>query len=73
MGYFRVARFSRFGLKNMGIIFVDFNFRGKQHPQKMISIFVRENRRVVDTTRLSRYRTTVRKENLQPKYLKRNK
>ena len=71
MGYFRVAKFSRFCLKTWGLFFADFNFRGRQRPRKIISILFRENSRVGGTTRLSLYRTTVRKEN-QPKYLKHN-
>ena len=30
-------------LKNMGIIFADFNFRARQGPRKIISILIREN------------------------------
>ena len=68
MGYFRVAKFSRFCLKKHGdYFFADFNFRGRQRPRKIIWILFCENRRVGGTTRLSRYRTTVRIENLQPK------
>ena len=66
MGYFRVAKFPRFCLKNMAII-----FRGRQRPQKIFSVLFRENNRGGDITRLSLDRSTVRKENLQPKYLKR--
>ena len=56
-----------------GLFFADFNFRGRQCPRKIISILFRENRRVGGgTTRLSLDRSTVRKENLQPKYLRRN-
>ena len=66
MGYFRVAKFSRFCLKNMGII-----FRGLQRPRKIISILFRENRRVGGTAGLSFDISNVGKENLKPKYLKR--
>ena len=41
MGYFRVAKFLQFCLKNMAIIFRDFNFRSRQRPRKIISIFPR--------------------------------
>ena len=71
MGYFRVAKFSRFVSKTWGLFFEDFNFRGRQRPRKIISILLHENRKNGGTTRLSLYRSTVRKENLQPKYLKR--
>ena len=38
-GYFRVAKFSRFCLKIMGIIFFAVsNFRGRQRPRKIISV-----------------------------------
>ena len=66
-GYFRVTKFSRFCLKNLGII-----FRGQQHLQKIILILFRKNCRVGGTTWLSLNRSTVQKENLQPKCLKRN-
>ena len=70
MGYFRVAKFSQFCLKNMAIIFfADFNFRGRQRPRKIISILFRETH--IGITQLSLDRSTVRKENLRPKYLKR--
>ena len=55
----------------MGLFFADFNFRGRQRPRKIISILFRKNRRVGGTTRLCLDRSTVRKENLRPKYLKR--
>ena len=72
MGYFRVAKFSRFFVsKTWGLIFADFNFRGRQRPRKMISILFHENHRVGGTARISLDRSTVRKENLRPKYLKR--
>ena len=66
--------FSRFCLKIWGLFFADFNFRGQQCPRKIILILFRENRRVGGggTTRLSLDRSTVRKENLQTKYLKHN-
>ena len=70
MGYFRVAKFSRFCLKNMAI-FADFNFRDRQRPRKIISILFRENHGGGGITRLSLDRSTMRKENLRPKYLKR--
>ena len=73
MEYFRVAKFSRFCLKNMGIIFRGFNFRGRQCPRKITLILFRKNHRVGGgTTQLSLDRSTVRKENLRPKYLKCN-
>ena len=68
MGYFRVAKFSRFCLKNMRII-----FRGRQRPRKIMSILFRENHRVGGTTRLSFDELTVRKGNIRPKYLKRKR
>ena len=73
MGYFRIPKFSRFRLKNMEIIFADFNFRGQQRPRKIISILPCENCRVGGTTRHSLDRSTGRKENLRPKYLKHKK
>ena len=51
---------------------MDFNFRGLQRPQIIVLILFCENRRVGGTTRLSLDRSTVRKENLWPQYLKRN-
>ena len=45
MGYFRVAKFSRFCLKRMGIFFAAFNFRGRQRPRKIILILFRDNSR----------------------------
>ena len=71
MGYFRVAKFSRFCLKTWGLFFADFNFRGWQRQRKILSILFRENRRVGGTTGLSLDRSTVGKENLRPKYLER--
>ena len=71
MGYFCVAKFSRFYLKNMGLFFAGFNFCGRKRPRKIISIFTRKNCRVGDSTRLSLDRSTVRKQNLRPKYLNR--
>ena len=67
MEYFRVAKFSRFCLKNMGT-----NFRGWQRPRKrkVISILFCENHRVGGTARISFDRSTVWKENIRPKYLK---
>ena len=53
-----------------GLFFADFYFRGRQHPRKIIFIIIfHENRRVGGTTGLSLDRSTVRKENLQTKYL----
>ena len=71
MGYFRVAKFSQIASKKWGLIFADFNFRGRQRPRKLISILFRENHRVGGRARISLDRSTVRKENLRPKYLKR--
>ena len=39
MGYFRVAKFSRFSLKTWGLFFADLNFRGRQRPPKINLIF----------------------------------
>ena len=50
---------------------MDFNFRGRQRPRKITSILFRENSWVDGTTRLSLDKSTVRKENLRPKNLKR--
>ena len=66
MGYFRVAKLSRFCLKNMGLFFADFNFRSRQCPRKIISLLFSKKHGVDGTTRLSLDRSTVR-----PKYLKR--
>ena len=49
---------------------MDFNFCSWQHPRKTILILFCENRRVGGTTRLFLDISTVRKENLRPKYLK---
>ena len=65
MEYLRVAKFSRFCLKNMGI-----NFCGRQHLRIIISILFCENYRVGGIAQISFDRSTVQKENLQPKYLK---
>ena len=67
MGYFRVAKFSRLCLENMGII-----FRGRQRPRKIISILFRENLRVGGITRFSLNRLTVRKKISGQSNLKRN-
>ena len=66
MGYFCIAKFSRFYLKTWGFLFADFNIRGSRRPRKIISILFREIRRVGGRTRLSLYRTNVRKENPTP-------
>ena len=72
-----LPNFRGFVSKNMGIIFLrilifaDFNFRGRQCPRKIILILFHENRRVGGITRLPLNRSPVRKENLQPTYLKR--
>ena len=66
MGYF-----CGFVSKTLGLIFADFNVHGRQRPRKIISILFRENHRVGGTTPISLDRSTMRKENLRPKYLKR--
>ena len=63
--------FHGFVYKTWGLIFADFNFRGQQCPRKIILILFRKNGRMSGTTLLSLNRSTVRKENLRPKYLKR--
>ena len=71
MGYFRVTKFPRFCLKTWRLFFADFDFCGRQNLRKIILVLFRKNYRWGDITRLSLDRSTVRKENLWPKYLKR--
>ena len=54
----------------MDLFFADFNFHGRQRPLKIILILFRENHTGGGITQLSLDRSTVRKENLQPEYLK---
>ena len=65
---FASPNFRGFVSKTWVLFFAEFNFRGRQRPQKIISILFHENRRVGCTARLSLDRSTVRKE----KYLKPN-
>ena len=69
---FALPNFRGFVSKTWGLIFADFNFRGRQLPRKrkIILILFGENHRVGGTARISLDRSTVRKENLRPKYLK---
>ena len=69
---FTSPNFRGFVSKTWGLFFADFNFRGRQCQRKLILILFRKNRRVDGTTRLSLDWSIVRKENLRPKYLKRN-
>ena len=71
MGYFRVAKFLLFCLKNMAIIFRRFQFSRSATSAKNYFDFFRENHGGGGITRLSLDRSTMRKENLWPKYLKR--
>ena len=59
--------------KHDDYFFADFNFRARQRPRKIIRVLFSENDRGGDITRLSLDGSTVRKENLWPKYLKRTR
>ena len=70
MGYFRVAKFLRFCLKNIAIIFSRILILPS--AKNNFDSFPRKSwRGWHNSTRLSLDRSTVQKENLQQKYLKR--
>ena len=69
--FFASQNFRGLVSKTWRLIFANFNFRGRQRPRKINFTLFREDHRGGGITRLSLDRSTVRKENLRPKYLKR--
>ena len=70
MGCFQVAKFSRFSLKNMAIIFRRFKFSRSATSAKNNFDSLPQKSWTGGITRLSLDRFTVQKENLRQKYLK---